>query len=77
MFPNMDNAKFELLIRKDIFPYKHFDFCDKFYETALSSKDLFYSSLYDFSVSEADNNHAENVWDAFEIKNIWNMQSCT
>ena len=43
MFPDIDNSKFELLIRKGIFPYEYIDSGDKLYETALPSKEKFYA----------------------------------
>ena len=65
MFPDIDNANFQLLIRKGIFPYEYIDCPDKLYETALPSKEKFYSSLYDSSVSDQDYEHAQHVWNAF------------
>ena len=61
MFPDIDNSKFELLIRKGIFPYEYINSRNKFYETAFPSKESFYSSFYESSVSDEDYTHAQSV----------------
>ncbi|KYN22289.1 hypothetical protein ALC57_05325 [Trachymyrmex cornetzi] len=44
---------FELLIRKEIFPYEYIDCADKLQDTRLPSRESFYSSLTGDTVSEA------------------------
>ena len=43
---------------------------DKFNKTELPSKDTFYSNLNMKGISDKDYNHAEKVWNIFNIKNL-------
>ena len=42
---------------------------EKFYETAISSKEAFYSMLNLENISDEDYGHAQKVWKVFGIKN--------
>ena len=59
----------ELLTRKGVFPYDLFDNIEKFNEEKLPEKEEFYSKLNDENISE-DYEHAKNVWEKFNIKNM-------
>ena len=41
-----------------------------FNETALPPKEAFYSNLNLEDISDEDYNHAQKVWDVFEIKSL-------
>ena len=74
-FPHVSNVfsdqeKIDLLLRKGVYPYEYIDSFDRFEETSLPSKSAFYSSLTDESISSEDYQHAQNVWDIFDIKNL-------
>ena len=43
---------------------------EKFKETSLPSKDMFYSKLTEQDVSDDDYKHAEAVWQRFNMKNL-------
>ena len=43
---------------------------EKFNETALAPKEVFYSNLSLDDISSEDYTHAQKVWDEFEINNI-------
>lgn len=61
---------FSLLTRKGVFPYEYVDSFEKLKETALPSKECFYSSLTDSNVSEEDYNHAQKVWTDFKVRTM-------
>ncbi|KAB0790010.1 hypothetical protein PPYR_15698, partial [Photinus pyralis] len=62
--------EFHLLTRKGVFPYDYVDSWEKLNETALPSRDAFFSQLKNEAVSEADYEHANNIWSTFEIKTL-------
>ena len=45
------------------------DSWEKFDETSLPPKEDFYSELNLVGISDKDYNHAQKVWDVFEIRN--------
>ena len=60
--------RFNLMIRKGVYPYDFMDSFNKFHEK-LPSKEEFYSQLNDQHISEEDYQHAQNVWNVFNLKN--------
>ena len=62
--------KFDLMIRKGVYPYDYMDSFKKFEDTVLPTKDQFYSLLNDEHISDEDYQHAENVWKMFFMKNM-------
>ena len=60
----------ELLKQKGVYPYDYMDSFDRFNETELPSRKDFYSILNDTNVSENEYNHAQEVWNAFKIRNL-------
>ena len=64
------SSKAALLIRKGVFPYDWFDNIEKLNEEKLPDIEEFYSKLNDENISEADYEHAQNVWKKFNIKNM-------
>ena len=61
--------RLNLMIRKGVYPYDFMDSFNKFSEK-LPSKEEFYSQLNDQHISEEDYQHAKNVWDVFNLKNM-------
>ena len=55
----------ELLKRKGVFPYDHFDGPARLEETQLPPKSAFYSRLTETDISDADYAHAHEVWTTF------------
>ena len=53
-----------------MFPYDWFDSIEKLNEEKLPDIEEFYSKLNDENISEADYEHAQNVWKKFNIKNM-------
>ena len=66
----IEQAKFNLITRKGVFPYEYMDSFDRFEETQLPPKENFYSSLTDESISDSDYQHAQQVWDTFSCKSL-------
>ena len=60
--------RLNLMIRKGVYPYDFMDSFNKFHEK-LPSKEEFYSQLNDQHISEEDYQHAQNVWNVFNLKN--------
>ena len=62
--------KLSLLVRKGVYPYEYMNSPEKLKETQLPPKEAFYSRLTDEGISDEDYEHARNVWEAFEMKNL-------
>ena len=69
-FCNGDLIKFILLLRKGVYHYKYMDSWEKFDETKLQPKEVFYSNLNLENIRDEDYAHPQNVWKVFEIKNL-------
>ena len=59
-----------LVKRKGVYPYEYMDSLERFKENKLPPKEVFYSRLTGEGVSNEDYEHAKNVWDVFEMKNL-------
>ena len=64
-----DLNKSILLLRKGDYPYEDMDNWEKFDVTTIPPKEAFYSKLNLKGISDADYEHAQKVWEVFEIKN--------
>ncbi|XP_065645649.1 uncharacterized protein LOC136076111 [Hydra vulgaris] len=58
----------DLLLRKSVYLYNWVDSVDKFNETQLPPKELFFSKLNDEDISDDDYSHAQTVWNEFHCK---------
>ena len=67
---NNDIKKFELLLRKGVYPYEYMDSWKRLNKTELPSKDKFYSTLNLEDISDDDYAYAINVWNTFNINNL-------
>ncbi|CAB4024395.1 uncharacterized transposon-derived, partial [Paramuricea clavata] len=61
---------FNLVTQKGVLPYEFLDDISKLNTEGLSSKDKFYSSLYESEVKEEDYQRALKVWDHFKMKTM-------
>ena len=62
------DEKFNLMTRKGVYPYDYMNSFEKFNESQIPRKEDFYSILNDQHISDEDYNHAQNVWETFNIK---------
>ena len=68
-FEDYNDNQYKLLTKKGIYLYEYMDDWDKFKETKLPHKELFYSKLNMTGVREEDYEHANRVWK--EDSKIW------
>ena len=69
-FEKHNSKQKELLIRKGVYLYEYMDSWNKFEEKRLTSIDEFYSKLNMSGISEKDHQHACEVWNEFDLKNM-------
>ena len=60
----------DLLIRKGVYPYDYMDNFERFNKTVLPPMNEFYSRLNDSNADPKDYEHAQKVWQHFDIKNM-------
>ena len=65
-----EGEQLESLLRKGVFPYDWFDSFDKLSSTQLPPKEAFYSKLNDADITEDNYQHAQKVWENFEMKTM-------
>ena len=65
---NNDYNKFELLLRKGVYPYEYMDSWKRFKEESLPDKESFYSKLNKEGISDENYAQAQKIWDALNIK---------
>ena len=64
------NEQIVLLKRKGVFPYDYASSFDKLEESNLPSKDAFFNSLYNAHINDEDYEHAQKVWQSFNIQDL-------
>ena len=67
---NNYHNKFELLLRKGVYPYEYIDSWKRFKEESLPDKESFYIKLNKEGITDEDYAHAQKVWCALNIKNL-------
>jgi hypothetical protein len=65
-----EEAERNLLLRKGVYPYSYMSNEARYAETQLPEKDAFFNDLREEAISEKDYEHAQNVWQTFNIKNM-------
>ena len=81
VFPNLKNyfqdkwghlpiEAFEMLTRKGVYPYKYMNSFEKFEETSLPPKEMFYNDLKKKDISDADYSFVKELWSTFQLKNL-------
>lgn len=68
--PNLTDEQIDLLLSKGVYPYEYMDCNEKFNDTELPPIEKFYSTLSEEDISDEDYNHAQNVWNKFNIRNM-------
>ena len=69
-FSDDDLNKFILLLRNGADPYQYMDSWERFNETQLPPKKAFYSELNLEDITDKGYNHAQKLWEVFEINNL-------
>ena len=64
------NEQFNLMKQKGIYPYDYMDSFKKFNETQLPNKKDFFSILSNEHITHEQYNHAQNVWNTFNLKTM-------
>ena len=62
-----DKDQFQLLLRKGVYPYDFVSSSAIFNETSLPPKYELYNKLSDTDVSDTDYEHAQTVWNMFQM----------
>ena len=65
-----DPVKRELMLRKGAYPYDYMKKITQFDERQLPAQEDFYNRLNGASLSDADYEHAKNVWTTFECRKM-------
>ena len=63
-------GKTDLISRKGVYPYDWMDCFDKFSRDKLPPKEKFYNRLNETHISDEDYEHALNVWNQFNLKDM-------
>ena len=61
---------YQLLTKKGIYPYDYFNNTKKYNEQKLPNKEEFFNKIYNKNISDDVYNHAKNVFEKFECKNL-------
>ena len=69
-FEEYTDNQYHLLTRKGIYPYEYVSSWDHFEEVQLPPIEAFYSNLNMSNISEDDYQHAQPVWNEFNINNL-------
>ena len=69
-FEEYNENQYKLLIKKIIYLYEYMNNWDKFKETKLPPKEVFYSKLNMVGVGEEDYEHTNRVWKEFGLKDL-------
>lgn len=70
VFKDASNEQIKMLERKGVFCYDYVDSWEKLDETALPSKEAFYSQLTDEKIDDKDYQFALEIWKKFNIKTL-------
>lgn len=62
--------KLQLTTKKGVYPYDCMDSFEKFDYQRLPPKDVFYSQLNEEGISDEQYQHAQKVWNTFQMKTI-------
>ena len=65
---NNDHNKFELFLRKSVYPYEYMDSWKRFKKESLPDKESLYSKLNKVGITDEDYAHPQKIWDTFNIK---------
>ena len=58
------------MTKKGIYPYDYFNNTKKYNEQKLPNKEEFFNKINNKNISDKDYNHAKNLFEKFECKNL-------
>ena len=58
------------MLRKDVYPFDYVDCINILDETSLPPKEAIYSRLTGVGITDEDNEHAQTVWNEFNIESM-------
>ena len=64
------NEKLALMKQKGVYPYDYIDSLRKFNDKQLPLKEEFYSILIDEAISDMQYQHAQKVWNTFNMRTM-------
>ena len=59
-----------MLLGKDVYLYEHMDSWERFDETSLPDKEIFYSNLNIKYIKDVDYRYAQKVFEEFKLRNL-------
>ena len=59
-----------MLLRKGVYPYEYIDIWERFDETSLPEKKVFYSELHLEDITDEDYTHAQKVFEELKLKTV-------
>ena len=62
-----------MLLRKGFYHYEYIDSWEEFDKNLLPDKKAIYSKLNLEDITDKDYEHAQKVWEVFEIKKSWRV----
>ena len=62
--------RMQLMTRKGVYPYEYFDSMEKFEENTLPTKNHFYSTLKEETISDEEYAHAQNVFNSLQMRSL-------
>ena len=62
--------KWNMLLRKGVYPYEYMNSFEKFNETELPAIEAFYTKVKDEGIKQDDYEYAQKIWKEFGIKNM-------
>jgi len=65
-----NNEQLELITKKGVYPYDYMDSFNRFSETQLPPKEMFYSKLNEEEITDEKYAHAQKVWKTFNCINL-------
>ena len=65
-YPTLNNERLQLLLRKGVYPYDYMNNWEKFNETELPPKEVFFNRLRNKDISDEEYEHAQEVWETFQ-----------
>jgi hypothetical protein len=70
---HLPEKAFEMLTRKGVYPYSYMNDFERFEETSLPEKSMFYNDLKKKDISDKDFAFIHELWDTFQLKTLGDL----